>query len=71
MFGTTLLTPSLFLLKLVYSYVIEVADSEFDLGLHGKALVSEILVFFRIRFTCFFQFINFFSLTTIRINSWF
>ena len=29
-----------FLPKIVYSYVNEVADSESDLGLHGKALVS-------------------------------
>ena len=34
--------PPLFDLKLLYSYVIEVADSEYDLGWHGKALVSEI-----------------------------
>ena len=34
----------------MYSYVIEVADSESDLGLHGKALVSEILLFLRIPF---------------------
>ena len=31
--------PPLFDLKIVYSYVIEVADSESDLGLHGRALV--------------------------------
>ena len=42
--GTTLQNPPppLFDLKIVYSYVIEVADSDSDLGLHGKALVSEI-----------------------------
>ena len=39
--------PPLFDLKIVYPYVIEVADSESDLGLHGKALVSEIHVFAR------------------------
>ena len=36
----------LFDLKIVYSYVIEVADSESDLGLHGEALVSEIFAFY-------------------------
>ena len=30
--------PPPFDLKIVYSYVIEVADSESDLGLHGRAL---------------------------------
>ena len=29
-------------------YVIEVADSQSDLGLHGKALVSEILAFYHL-----------------------
>ena len=33
--------PPLFDLKIVNSYVIDVADSESDLGLHDKALVSE------------------------------
>ena len=47
--------PPLFGLKIVYSYVIEVAYSESDLGLHGKPLVSEIFVFLRIRVTCIFQ----------------
>ena len=47
--GTTLLnTPPLFDLKIVYSYVIEVADSESDLGLHAKALVSEIFSFYHL-----------------------
>ena len=46
--------PPLFDLKIVYSYVIEVADSESDLGLHDKPLVSEILIFLRIRVTCIF-----------------
>ena len=32
----------------MYSYVIEVADSESDLGLHGKALVSEIFEFYHL-----------------------
>ena len=47
--------PPLFDLKLVYSYVTDVADSESDLGLHGRALVSEIMVFLRIRVTCIFN----------------
>ena len=47
MFGTGLQPPPpLFDLKIVYSYVIEVADSESDLGLHGKALVSEIFALY-------------------------
>ena len=33
-------------LKLMYSYVIEVADSESDFGLHDKTLVSEIFAFY-------------------------
>ena len=38
--------------KLVYSYVIEVADSEYQLLLlHHKPLVSEIFIFPRIRVT--------------------
>ena len=40
--------PPLFDLKLVYSYVIEVTDSESDLGLHGKALVPEIFAFYHL-----------------------
>ena len=40
--------PPLFDLKLGYSYVIEVADSESDLGLHDKALVSEIFAFYHL-----------------------
>ena len=54
--------PPLFDLKLVYSYVFEVADSESDLGSHGKALVSEIMVFLRIRVTCIFQLNDLFAL---------
>ena len=38
----------LFDLKIVYSYVIDVADSESDLGLHGSALVSEIFAFYHL-----------------------
>ena len=40
--------PPLFDLKLVYSYVVEVADSESDLGFHGKPLVSEIFAFYHL-----------------------
>ena len=40
--------PPLFDIKLLYSYVIEVADSESDLGLHKKALVSEIFTFYHL-----------------------
>ena len=48
-FGTSLQNPPpLFHLNLVYSYVIEVADSESDLGLHDKALVLEILAFYHL-----------------------
>ena len=39
-------TPALLDLKIVYSYVIEVADSESDLGLHGRALVYKIFAFY-------------------------
>ena len=37
--------------KIVYSYVIEIADSESDLGLHSRNLVSEIFLFLRLRVT--------------------
>ena len=49
-FGTGRETPlpPLFDLKIVYSYVIEVADSESDLDLHGRALVSEIFAFYHL-----------------------
>ena len=40
--------PPLCDLKIVYSYVIEVADSESVLGLHGRALVSEIFAFYHL-----------------------
>ena len=40
--------PPLFGLKIVYSYVIDVADSESVLGLHGRALVSEIFAFYHL-----------------------
>ena len=40
-------TP-LFDIKIVYSYVIEVADSESDLGLFSTTLVSEIFAFYDI-----------------------
>ena len=35
----------------MYSYVIYNADSKSDLGLHGKVLVSKILLFLRIKMT--------------------
>ena len=34
----------------MYSYVIEVADSESDLGLHGNALISEIFAFYHLEY---------------------
>ena len=40
--------PPLFDLKIVYSYVIEVADSESDLGLHGRSLISKIFAFYHL-----------------------
>ena len=64
--------------QLVYSYVIEVADSESDFGLHKKALVSEILLFIRIKVTHFaissnkiniYLQLNDFFCTTIRRNN--
>ena len=54
--------PPLFVLKIVYSYVIEAADSKSDLGLYGRALVSEMMVFLRIRVTCIFQLNDLFAL---------
>ena len=42
--------PPLFDLKLVYSYVIEVADSESDFGLFSTALVSEIIAFYHLKY---------------------
>ena len=44
-------SPPLLKLKLVYSCVIEVSDSESYLGLHDKALVSKIQVVHRIKVT--------------------
>ena len=35
---------------MVYSYVIEVADSESDLGLHDRALVSDIFSFYHLEY---------------------
>ena len=32
----------------MYSYVIEVADSEYNIGLHDKPLVSEIFAFYHL-----------------------
>ena len=34
----------------MYSYVIEVADSDSDLGYHAKALVSEIFAFYHLEY---------------------
>ena len=44
--GFTKAPPSLLDLKIGYCYVIEVADSKSDLGLHGTTLISKILLFF-------------------------
>ena len=60
-------TPSLFELKIEFSYVIEVADSESDLGLHNTTLVSELLAFVRIRVSYIFDFGYLFPIT-IREN---
>ena len=46
--GIQIPPPPAFRPKIVYFYVIEVADSESDLGLHGRALVSEIFVFYHL-----------------------
>ena len=40
--------PPLFDLKIAYSYVIRRADSEYNLGLHGTTLVSEIFAFYHL-----------------------
>ena len=37
---------SLFDLKIVYSYVIEIPDSESEFGFYNKGLVSEIIAFY-------------------------
>ena len=52
--------PPLFRLKLVYSYVIEVADSEYQLLFSHKLLVSEILLFLRIRVSYIYAFCDLF-----------
>ena len=44
-----LYNPPFFDLKLVYSYVFEVADFESDLAYHHISLVSEIFVFLLLR----------------------
>ena len=46
--GTGLQNPPLFDLKVVYSYVIEVAYFESELGLFCTALVSEIFTFYHL-----------------------
>ena len=48
--------PPLFDLKLVYSYIIEVPDSEYDFDLFSTTLVSKILLFLRIRVSYIFQY---------------
>ena len=48
--GTTLQPPPAFRTKLMYSYVIEVADSESDLGFFSTALVSEIFAFYHLEY---------------------
>ena len=53
-FWVLLENPPHFELKLMYSYVIELADSKSDLVFFSSALVSEIMVFLRIRVTCMF-----------------
>ena len=35
--------------KIVYSYVIQVADSESDFGLHGRSLISEVFAFYYLK----------------------
>ena len=67
--GTPGENPPLFDLKIVYSYVIEVADSESDLSLLGKPLASEIFIFLRIRVTCIFQLNDLFCTTIRKIAS--
>ena len=44
----TPLPPPHFDLKIVYSYVIEVADSESDLSLNNLSLVSKIFAFYHL-----------------------
>ena len=47
--GTTLQNrPLIFQLKLVYSFVIKVADSESDLDSHSTAIVSKIFAFYNL-----------------------
>ena len=60
--------PPLIDLKIVYSYVIEVADFESDLDLNGRPLVSEIMVFLRNRVTCIFQLNDLFKLLFKKIH---
>ena len=55
-FGTPLQPPStLFDLKIGYSYVIEVADSEYQLIFRRRPLVSEIFLFYHLKYARFDQ----------------
>ena len=49
LFGTFSQPLPAFRPKIVYSYVIEVADSESDLGLCNRCLVSEIFAFYHLQ----------------------
>ena len=49
LFNNNLHFPLLFNLKIVYSYVVEIADSESNHGLHGEALVSKILTYYNLQ----------------------
>ena len=62
-------TPPLFRLKLVYSYVIEVADSEYQLLFRRRPLVSAIFIFPWIRVTYNTYEFNDLFCTTIRENA--
>ena len=42
---TVSVTALLFVLKIIYSYVIEFAGFESDIGFHGRVLILEIFVF--------------------------
>ena len=46
--GTTLQPTPFFVLKIVYFYVIKVADFEFSFCLHCMAIVSEIFAFYHL-----------------------
>ena len=44
-------TPLLFDLKIIYSYVIEVADFETELGFYNRGLIVDLFAFLLIRMT--------------------